>query len=106
MESVWDYPQTLTLVPESRLVRVEFAGTVVAETTEAVRALERGLPPSFYIPPGDTRSDLLVACEGTSLCPVKGEARYWNIAVGDRTAERAAWSYPAPFSNCAALRGY
>jgi uncharacterized protein (DUF427 family) len=106
MESVWSYPERPTLEPERRSIRVEFACVVVAETSEAIRLLERGLPPSFYIPPHHTRTDLLVACEETSLCPVKGESRYWTIRVREREADRAAWSYSDPLSGCEPIHGY
>ena len=106
MESVWSYPARPAFEAESRLVRVELAGEVVAETREAIRLLERGLPPSFYIPPRDTRTDLLERCDATSLCPVKGEARYWAIRVADRLVDRAAWSYPEPLAMAASIGGY
>jgi uncharacterized protein (DUF427 family) len=30
-------------------------------------------------------------------CPYKGEASYFTIAAGGRSAENAVWSYEAPF---------
>jgi uncharacterized protein (DUF427 family) len=106
MESVWSYPSEPTLEPDRRRILVEFAGVVVADTTGAMRLLERGLPPSFYVPPEDTRTDLLVPCASPTLCPVKGEAQYWTIRVDSREAQRAAWSYPDPFKSCAAVRNH
>ena len=37
MESVWDYPRPPRVEVSERLVRVEFAGEVIAETTRACR---------------------------------------------------------------------
>ncbi len=37
---------------------------------------------------------------------MKGEARYWSIVVGDRTAENAVWSYPEPIEGAPPLAGY
>jgi uncharacterized protein (DUF427 family) len=106
MESVWSYPTTPTAVAEPRIVRVEFGGIVVAESKRAIRLLERGLPPSYYVPPEHTRTDLLVPSQHRSLCPVKGTASYWGIRVGDQAAAHVAWSYAEPFASCEAVRNY
>lgn len=103
---MWSYPHGPVFEPERRPVRVEHSGVVVAETRAAVRVLERGLPPAFYVPPEDVRTDLLALCEATSLCPVKGHARYWTVRVGEREAVRAAWSYPEPIPMADVIRGY
>lgn len=42
----------------------------------------------------------------TSFCEWKGLATYWSIRVGDRIAKDAAWSYPAPYAGCEAMRDY
>lgn len=106
MESVWDYDTRPTTEPVDRIVRVEFAGIVVAESARAIRLVERGLPPSYYLPPEHVRQDLLVASEQRSLCPVKGTATYWGIRVGERESPHAAWSYADPFPQCEPIRGY
>lgn len=41
-----------------------------------------------------------------SSSPLKGEASYWSIRVGDRVAENAAWSYPNPPTGGPAVAGY
>ncbi len=105
MGSVWDYPLAPTAEPESRVVRVELAGVVVAESTRAIRLVERGLPPSFYLPAEDVRADLLVPAEERSLCPVKGTATYWTIRIGASESLRAAWSYADPIPACEVVRG-
>ena len=81
--------------------------TVIADTTAAVRVLETASPPTFYLPPSDIRMELMRPTAGTSHCEWKGTAEYWTIRTpeGDR-AERAAWSYPEPFEESAAIRGY
>src|SRR5689334_8578188 len=47
------------LLPESRRVRVTFAGQTIADTTEAVRCEETGHEPVQYIPEKDVRLDLM-----------------------------------------------
>ena len=87
--------------PVNRKVRVLRGGTVLAETTAAVRLLEVGkdlYDPVLYLPRGDIRAGLRDA-EGTTHCPLKGDAVYFDLTDGDGTvlADRIAWSYPQPF---------
>ena len=72
MESVWDYPRPPRLEASRRLVRVEFAGEVIAETTRAYRVLETSHPPVYYIPPEDVRSASLRPSRRHSFCEWKG----------------------------------
>ena len=96
-ESVWDYPRPPRMERATRHVRIEFAGQVIAESDRAVRVLETAGAPTYYLPPEDVRLDLLRAVPGTTTyCEWKGTASYLDVVVGDRVAERAAWTYPEP----------
>jgi len=106
MESVWDYPRPPQLEASRRLVRVEFAGEVIAETTRAYRVLETSHPPVYYIPPEDVRSESLRPSRRHSLCEWKGRASYYDLVVGEREVRDAAWYYPDPTSRFAAIRDY
>ncbi|HEX6128741.1 MAG TPA: DUF427 domain-containing protein, partial [Candidatus Limnocylindria bacterium] len=57
-ESVWDYPRPPRVERSSRRVRVEFAGRVVAESSQALRVLETAGAPVWYIPRDDVRTEL------------------------------------------------
>lgn len=105
-ESVWDYPRPPRVEDSSRLIRVVFNGVIVAETGRAKRVLETSHPPTYYIPPQDVRMDLLVGSARSSWCEWKGQAAYYSVAVGDRTAVDAAWSYPDPVDRYAEIAGY
>lgn len=105
-ESVWDYPRPPAVEPCDHHVIVTFAGTVIAESLRPVRVLETSQPPAYYLPPDDVRTDLLVPSTRRSGCEWKGDAVYWTVAVGDRVAEDAAWSYPAPTERFAAIRDH
>ena len=106
-ESVWDYPRPPRLEPTDRLVRVELGGRVVAETRSALRVLETSHPPTYYIPLEDINASLLEPSGGrTSFCEWKGNATYFDVVVGERRAERAAWTYPDPTPSFQQLRGY
>jgi uncharacterized protein (DUF427 family) len=50
----------------------------------------------FCLPEEDVRTDLLVAVRGRTMCEFKGQAKYFDVVVGDRRAERAVWTYPDP----------
>jgi uncharacterized protein (DUF427 family) len=101
---VWDYPRPPRLERISRRVVVEFGGVVVADSCRALRMLETSHPPTYYLPPEDVRTDLLVPSgRRGSYCEWKGAARYWHVRVDGREARDAAWSYPDPFDEYASL---
>jgi uncharacterized protein (DUF427 family) len=103
-ESVWDYPRPPRVEPDDRHVVVRFAGNVVADTRRALRILETSHPPVFYIPPEDVRVEWLVANSRHSWCEFKGEARYYDLVIGDRVSESAAWCYPEPAKGFQAIQ--
>jgi len=105
-ESVWDYPRPPRVEPAGDLIRVEFHGKVIAETTRAWRVLETSHPPVYYIPAADVALAFLSPGSGRSYCEFKGEAAYWDVRVGDRVAVRAAWSYAHPHPPFASIRGH
>ena len=107
-ENVWDYPRPPALKPDSRHVRVEFAGEVIADSNRTLRILETSHPPTFYIPPDDIRMDLLEAVpDYETFCEWKGVAQYWSIRVAElQVSPKAAWSYASPRKTYAALKDH
>jgi uncharacterized protein (DUF427 family) len=105
-ESVWDYPRPPRVEPVSRRVRVEFAGRVLAETSNALRVCETSSPPGYYIPPADVDLSAMRPSTRTSFCEWKGLARYWTIDRNGRIATDAAWSYPDPAAGFDSIRDY
>ncbi len=105
-ESVWDYPRPPALVADSRVVRVVYRDTVIAETEQAFRVLETSSPPTFYIPSRDVAREFLVLGRGSSQCEWKGDATYWSIRVGDDVLDNVGWSYAAPYPEFEAIRDY
>ncbi|HEY3917524.1 MAG TPA: DUF427 domain-containing protein [Stellaceae bacterium] len=89
-----------------RRVRVRFNGEIIADSTNAHLLFETRHLPVYYFPPADLRLDLLTATAHSTFCPYKGDASYWSVAVGDKTAENAAWSYRAPFAEVAAIKDF
>lgn len=104
--SVWSFPRPPRLERCDLPILVVFAGEVIARSDAALRLLETSHPPTYYVPPGDIAWPWLEPAAGRSMCEWKGVARYWTVRVGDRVAARAAWSYPDPFDDFAALRDH
>jgi uncharacterized protein (DUF427 family) len=84
----------------SRHVRVEIAGTVVAETDRPLLLVETGLPPRWYIPRGDVRFELLTPTPTRSTCPYKGVASYFTATIDGEAHDDVVWTYPAPWPEC------
>ncbi|MBN2365610.1 MAG: DUF427 domain-containing protein [Calditrichaeota bacterium] len=95
-ESVWDYPRPPRLENFSGQIEIFFNKQLIVKTIKAKRVLETSHPPVYYIPPEDVRLEYLQISEHTSWCEWKGGARYYDIAVNDRKAEKVAWFYPDP----------
>lgn len=95
-ESVWDYPRPPRVEPTSERIVVWFAGSVVAESSAAVRVLETSHPPVYYLPRAAFAAEVLVEAPGSSVCEFKGVARYLDVRVGSTVAPAAAWYYPEP----------
>ena len=106
-ESVWDYPRPPRLDLDRRRVRVLAQGTTLADTSSAYRVLETASPPTFYLPPEDVRTDLLVRAPGSSHCEWKGAAMYWSLQLenGQSVAE-VGWSYRTPYERYVQIEDY
>ena len=105
-QSVWDYPRPPRVEEVTSQIRVVFNGVQIVDTVRAKCVLETSHPPVYYIPAEDVRLEYLVEAPGSSVCEWKGRARYYTVAVGNRRAERAAWSYPEPRAGYEAIRGH
>ncbi|MCU1517917.1 MAG: hypothetical protein JWQ75_2638 [Pseudarthrobacter sp.] len=99
-ESVWDYPRPPRVEASTERVLIVLGGTVIADTTDALRVLETSHPPVYYLPRSAFTPAALVPANGGSFCEFKGSAEYLTLLGGERVAERAAWHYPEP------ARGY
>jgi len=90
----------IDVLPSSRRVRITAGDIVIADTDRAVLLFETGLAPRAYVPRADVRAPIEPA-EKRTVCPYKGEARYWNVAgVAD-----AAWSYEFPRPEATGIAG-
>ena len=82
---------------------MRWGGLEVARTRCAMRVLETGHPPSFYLPWADVARHLLQPADGSSFCEGKGPASYWSLVHGGRSLAGVAWSYPEPLAGAETL---
>jgi uncharacterized protein (DUF427 family) len=99
-----DHP--ITIAPTGKRVRVSFAGKVIADTTQALTLDEAGYRPVHYIPRADADMSALQASAHHTYCPYKGNASYFTIHAGGRSADNAVWSYEQPFPAMAAIKDH
>lgn len=99
----------ITLEPAGANLRILFGGEVLADSDAALVLREGSLPPVFYVPKKDVRWDLATPTERSTHCPYKGDAFYWSVSAGGKSAENAIWGYPdaieavRPIRDCVAF---
>ncbi len=98
--------ERMTLEPAGKRLRAVFGGAVIAESEAALVLSEKGYPPRIYFPPQDLRREFLERTGHKSHCPWKGDAAYWTLTAGGKTLENAAWAYPEPLAELAAIKDY
>lgn len=96
----------LFLHPFPRRVRASFGGETVLDSDRGQLLHESNLLPRLYVPWEDVRRDLLTPTDHHTTCSFKGEASYWSLSAGGRTAENAVWSYPTPIPEVRWLAPY
>jgi uncharacterized protein (DUF427 family) len=87
----------IAISPVEGTVRVTVAGTIVAESRQALRLEENGYPPVYYLPRSDADMSLLVPTTHYTYCPYKGDCTYYSIPLGRAKSEYAVWTYEKPY---------
>ena len=105
-----DAKHFLRIKPVNRLVKIAYNGTIIAETTTALRLLEVGhdlYDPALYIPVDALQAKLVVNLK-ISHCPLKGDAQYFDLVdeKGVIIKENIAWSYASPFEFITDIKGF
>jgi uncharacterized protein (DUF427 family)/acyl-CoA thioesterase len=108
VESAWGrYPDySIDLVPFRGTARAWHDDLLIAESTSALRVLEKDHVERLYFPESDVRFDLFEANDHHSICPFKGEADYWTLTAADPAQEDVIWAYPTPLDEVAGLKGH
>lgn len=109
-EEVFVHPRDpyhrVDVLDSSRHVRVSVHGEVVAESGRPKVLFETGLPPRYYIPPEDVRTDLLLPSDKRTRCPYKGVASYYSVEAGGERVEDLVWYYPEPIPAAGKVRDH
>ncbi len=105
-ESVWDYPRPPSLRRLDLKIEVNYEGSVLAKSTEALCVSETASPPVFYISFANIVFDLLWKTSGSSFCEWKGKASYWGIKSNSTWSDPVAWSYEAPLNPYEKLKNH
>ncbi|MEL6500287.1 MAG: DUF427 domain-containing protein [Cyanobacteria bacterium J06623_1] len=106
-ESVWDYPRPPRLERSPQEVKIVLDEITIVQSSNTYRLLETSHPPAYYIPPEDIKLEYLQpVASGRSFCEWKGVARYYNVVVGKQEVAKAAWYYPQPTAEFAAIKDY
>jgi uncharacterized protein (DUF427 family) len=93
----------MVMRPVSRVVRVYFEGTLIAQTQNALRVIEMGksiYDPALYIPAADLLAPLQLM-DKSSHCPLKGDA-----SAATLNGNEIAWTYDRPFDTSKQLAGH
>jgi uncharacterized protein (DUF427 family) len=88
----------------TRRVRVSYDGVVLAESQRPSILFETALPPRYYLPREDVRTELLVPSPTKTRCAYKGSASHWSAQIGERLVEDLVWSYPEPMLEAEPVR--
>lgn len=86
----------MVLKPLSHEVTATRGGLELARTRDAVRMHEAGYDlydPVVYFPRADVNMQALRVSAKRTRCPLKGKTEYFDLVVGDRVIEDAAWSF-------------
>jgi uncharacterized protein (DUF427 family) len=85
--------------PGTKRVRVMLGGEIIADTSSPLLVWEVPYYPTYYFPPGDVRTDLLVPTGESKSSPSRGEATQYVVKAGN--AEGAAYAFhDSPIPEC------
>jgi uncharacterized protein (DUF427 family) len=108
-EPVYTHPRDphtrVDILASSRRVRIEIDGVTVADSTSPRILFETGLPPRYYLPLTDVRTDMLRSSDSVSHCPYKGTAAYWSVDSGTGVHKDVVWIYRTPLPESQKIAG-
>jgi uncharacterized protein (DUF427 family) len=108
-EPVYTHPRDphtrIDILASSRHVRIDIDGVTVAESRSPRILFETGLPPRYYLPLPDIRTELLRPSDSHSQCPYKGTAAYWSVDTGAGLREDVVWIYRTPLPESQKVAG-
>jgi len=100
------FARNIVIEEAGRRITLTCGDNVVAQSVRALRLHEPPLLPVYYIPRDDVNMALLEPSRHRTLCPFKGEARYFHLTIGDERFENAAWTYESPRDAVAEIKDF
>jgi uncharacterized protein (DUF427 family) len=82
------------------MAKASWNGRVVAESNDTVE-----VEGNTYFPVAAIAPEILRPSTTTSVCPWKGTAHYYTLAVDGKENPDAAWYYPEPKSAAKQIKG-
>ena len=76
-------------------------GTVVAESDDT-----QMVEGNHYFPPDSIKREYFKEAAGTTVCPWKGTASYYDLVVNGEVNAGAAWCYPSAKDAAKHIEGY
>jgi uncharacterized protein (DUF427 family) len=95
----------LYLEPSPRRIRGQSGREIVVDSRHAYLLYEHGCLPIYMFPREEVRTELLESSERRTESANKGPAQWWDLRLGERLVESAAWTYPAAPSDAPPLDG-
>ena len=83
------------------MVQARWNGVTIADSDETIV-----IEGNHYFPPLSVDWNLLEATTETTVCPWKGSANYFTVAVNGALNPNAAWTYKDPKPEAEQLRDY
>jgi uncharacterized protein (DUF427 family) len=83
------------------MAKAIWEGTVLAESSQCVE-----VEGNQYFPPDAIKSEYFKPSATHTVCPWKGTASYYDVEVGGKRNQDAAWFYPDIKPAAKEIRGY
>ncbi len=96
MSSFTVSPRSREFGPSPRRVRVYFNGQLIADSKDMMLLREPDQLPLYYFPKKDVQMDCLQPSDHTIHSDLKGEGVFWQVQVGDKIANNAAFTFRNP----------
>lgn len=86
---------------QQSMARASWNGVVLADS-EAFHVIEGNV----YFPPASVKQQYLRQSQHRTVCFWKGTAHYYDVIVGGKENLQAAWFYPHPSQEAAAIKDH
>jgi uncharacterized protein (DUF427 family) len=83
------------------MAKAMWEGAVLAESGSTIE-----IEGNQYFPPDSIHKEYFRSSDQHSVCPWKGTASYYDLAVNGKSNPGAAWYYPEPKSAAKQIKGY